>query len=36
MDVAQYIELDMRDETTIQAWRMQEGDKFVFLVVSLL
>ena len=30
MDVAQYIELDMRDETTIQAWRMQEGDKFCF------
>ena len=30
MDVAQYIELDMRDETAIQAWRMQEGDKFCF------
>ena len=24
------IELDMRDETTIQAWRMQDGDKFCF------
>ena len=30
MDVAQYMGLDMKDETTILAWRVEECDEFYF------
>jgi len=30
MDVAQQVGLDMKDETTILAWQMEECDEFYF------